>query len=114
VQGAAALQLSLFLSLVLKSAHRLPPLGAGRLFPHHPSAGQVVGRALYDGLLLPVAFAPFFAAAALQGRRPGFDDLAAYDGRLHTSLQQARRPLCGAAACRRPRCRLGRKLLSRH
>ena len=37
-----------------------------------------MGKALYEGILINAAFAPFFVAR-LQGRSPTFDDLAALD-----------------------------------
>lgn len=52
--------------------------------------GLVVGKALYEGILLDVPVAPFFVAR-LQGRRPMFDDLAALDAELYRSLVQLKR-----------------------
>ena len=52
--------------------------------------GLVVGKALYEGILLDVPLAPFFVAR-LQGRRPMFDDLAALDAELYRSLVQLKR-----------------------
>lgn len=52
--------------------------------------GLVVGKALYDGILLDVPLASFFIAR-LQGRRPMFDELAALDTELHRSLLQLKR-----------------------
>ena len=52
--------------------------------------GLVVGKALYEGILLDVPLAPFFVAR-LQGRRPMFDDLAALDSELYRSLVQLKR-----------------------
>ena len=49
--------------------------------------GLVVGKALYEGILLDVPLAPFFVGR-LQGRRPMFDDLAALDSELYRSLVQ--------------------------
>ena len=37
-----------------------------------------MGKALFEGILINVALAPFFIAR-LQGRSPTFDDLAALD-----------------------------------
>jgi hypothetical protein len=55
----------------------------GRLLLH--LAGRIVGKALYEGVLLDVAFAPFLVAALL--RRPlSMDDLPALDPALHRSL----------------------------
>ena len=50
----------------------------------------MVGKALYEGILLDVPLAPFFVAR-LQGRRPMFDDLAALDAELYRSLSQLKR-----------------------
>ena len=55
-----------------------------------PPAGLMVGKALYEGILINVALAPFFVAR-LQGRSPAFDDLAALDPGLHRSLLQVKR-----------------------
>lgn len=52
--------------------------------------GLVVGKALYDGILLDIPLASFFIAR-LQGRRPMFDDLAALDADLHRSLLHLKR-----------------------
>jgi ubiquitin-protein ligase E3 C len=46
---------------------------------------MMVGKALYEGILLDLAFAPFFITGALQGQRPGLDDLATCDPQLHRS-----------------------------
>ena len=43
----------------------------------------MVGKALYEGILINVALAPFFTAR-LQGRSPTFDDLAALDPEVWT------------------------------
>eukprot|EP00891_Asterochloris_glomerata_P009406 jgi/Astpho2/9406/e_gw1.00145.21.1_t len=76
--------------------------GDGLAYPH-PAArslpgglallelvGLIVGKALYEGLLLDVPLAPFFVAH-LQGRRPLFDDLATLDREVHHSLLQLKR-----------------------
>ncbi|KAI9172891.1 ubiquitin-protein ligase (E3) [Blastocladiella emersonii ATCC 22665] len=47
--------------------------------------GRIVGKALYDGLLVDVAFAPFFLNHWLQ-RRNLFDDLPSLDPQLYSSL----------------------------
>jgi ubiquitin-protein ligase E3 B len=53
-------------------------------------AGLVVAKALYEGVLLELALAPFFVAALL--RRPlSLDDLPALDADLHRSLLQLKR-----------------------
>ena len=52
--------------------------------------GLVVGKALYEGILLDLPLAPFFVAR-LQGRRPMFDELAALDSELYRSLMQLKR-----------------------
>lgn len=52
--------------------------------------GLVMGKALYEGILLDVPLAPFFVAR-LQGRRVMFDDLAALDAELYRSLVQLKR-----------------------
>lgn len=50
----------------------------------------MVGKALYEGILLDMPLAPF-CVARLQGRRPMFDDLAALDDELYRSLVQLKR-----------------------
>ena len=52
--------------------------------------GLVVGKALYEGILLDVPLASFFVAR-LQGRRPMFDELVTLDADLHKSLLQLKR-----------------------
>jgi hypothetical protein len=53
-------------------------------------AGMLVGKALYEGILLPdLALAPPLVMA-LQGARPGVDDLAAVDAGLATGLTAVR------------------------
>lgn len=53
-------------------------------------AGLVVGKALYEGILLEANFASFFAAALL--RHPvTLDDLPSLDKELHRSLLQIKR-----------------------
>ena len=53
-------------------------------------AGLVVGKALYDGILLDVSLAPFFVAGLL--RRPlTLDDLPSLDPALHRSLLAVKR-----------------------
>lgn len=54
--------------------------------------GLLLGKALWDGMLLGAPLAPFFVAR-LQGRRPLLDDLAALDPQLHKSLTALKR--CG-------------------
>ena len=49
--------------------------------------GMIVGKALYEGVLLDVAFAPFFVKQ-LQGRRPELDDVVSLDPEIHRSLVQ--------------------------
>lgn len=49
--------------------------------------GLVVGKALYEGILLDLPLAPFFVAR-LQGRRPMFDELSALDPEVYRSLVQ--------------------------
>jgi ubiquitin-protein ligase E3 C len=65
--------------LSISSSQVLSPLS----FPLLP--GLMVGKALYEGILVNVSFAPFFVAR-LQGRTPLFDDLATLDPELHKSL----------------------------
>jgi len=48
-------------------------------------AGSVLGKALYQGILLQVPLAPFFVAR-LQGRLPSLDDLSVLDPEVHRSL----------------------------
>lgn len=43
------------------------------------------GKALYEGILLPVPLAPFFVSS-LQGRSAHVDDLAALDPQLHKNI----------------------------
>ncbi|KAG2440299.1 hypothetical protein HXX76_004410 [Chlamydomonas incerta] len=52
--------------------------------------GLMFGKALYEGILLPVPFAHFFVAR-LQGRQPLFDDLATLDPELHKNLLMVKR-----------------------
>ncbi|KAH7617236.1 putative E3 ubiquitin-protein ligase UPL7 [Nannochloris sp. 'desiccata'] len=75
---------------------------SGQLYPHPlaqsleegPSlftlAGLVLGKALYEGILLPAPLAAFFIAR-LQGRLPTLDDLAALDPEVHRNLIQVKR-----------------------
>ena len=51
--------------------------------------GLVVGKAMYEGLLLDVALAPLFVMA-LQRRAPALEDLATLDETLYKSLLQVR------------------------
>jgi hypothetical protein len=46
-------------------------------------AGNIVGKALFEGILLNLALAPFFTRGALQGRRLTLDDLASLDPQLY-------------------------------
>ena len=52
--------------------------------------GLVLGKALYEGLLLDLPLAPFFVAR-LQGRHPCLDDLACLDADLARSILQIKR-----------------------
>ncbi|KAL4428287.1 hypothetical protein ABPG75_002376 [Micractinium tetrahymenae] len=52
--------------------------------------GLVLGRALYEGLLLDLPLAPFFVSR-LQGRWPLFDELQALDPEVYRSLMQLKR-----------------------
>ncbi|KZT59622.1 HECT-domain-containing protein [Calocera cornea HHB12733] len=47
--------------------------------------GRVLGKALYDGILVDLAFAPFFLGKWL-GKRSFFDDLASLDPELYNGL----------------------------
>jgi hypothetical protein len=47
------------------------------------AAGNIVGKALFEGILLNLALAPFFTRGALQGRRLTLDDLASLDPQLY-------------------------------
>lgn len=49
--------------------------------------GRIMGKALYEGILVDVPFAPFFLSKWL-GRASGFDDLASYDPELYQGLVQ--------------------------
>ncbi|MEW5298302.1 MAG: hypothetical protein WDW36_001442 [Sanguina aurantia] len=51
--------------------------------------GTMVGKALYEGILINAPFAPFFVAR-LQGRTPMFDDLQTLDPELHRSMAQVK------------------------
>lgn len=51
--------------------------------------GLVVGKALYEGILLDVTLAPLFIMA-LQRRPPSLDDLFTLDAALHRSLLQVK------------------------
>ena len=57
--------------------------------------GAVLGKALYEGILLDVSLAPFFVAR-LQGRRPLLEDLAGLDPALHRSLLHLKRCATGS------------------
>lgn len=50
-------------------------------------AGQILGKALYEGMLLDIPLAPFFLLQ-LQGRTLMFDDLYSLDPELHKNLLQ--------------------------
>ncbi|KAI9217099.1 hypothetical protein BC828DRAFT_411555 [Blastocladiella britannica] len=70
----------------------LPPLGESSravvnaaLAHQYDFVGRVVGKALYDGILVDVAFAPFFLNHWL-GRRNLLEDLPSYDPQLARSL----------------------------
>ncbi|PRW44359.1 E3 ubiquitin- ligase UPL7 [Chlorella sorokiniana] len=52
--------------------------------------GLVLGRALYEGVLLDCPLAPFFVSR-LQGRWPLFDELQALDPEVYRSLVQLKR-----------------------
>lgn len=52
--------------------------------------GLVLGRALYEGLLLDLPLAPFFVSR-LQGRWPLFDELQALDPEVYRSLMRLKR-----------------------
>jgi ubiquitin-protein ligase E3 C len=53
-------------------------------------AGAVIGRAMFDGVLLHAPLAPFFVAR-LQGRLPTLDDLATLDQEVWRSLVAIKR-----------------------
>ena len=65
------------IAAALPESAPLPPL----------SVGLMVAKALYEGILVNLALAPFFCGR-LQGRTPMFDDLATLDPALHRSLMQ--------------------------
>ena len=52
--------------------------------------GTILGKALYDGILLNAPLAPMFAAA-LRGKPPTFDDLATIEPQVFKSLSELRR-----------------------
>ena len=52
--------------------------------------GLILGKALFEGLLVDLPLAPFFVAR-LQGRHPCLDDLGTLDGDLHRSILQIKR-----------------------
>ena len=54
------------------------------------SAGRMVGKALYDGVLIDVAFAPFFANKIL-GHYSYLEDLPNLDATLYKSLCDLKR-----------------------
>jgi len=61
--------------------------------------GLVVGKALYEGILLDLPLAPFLVAR-LQGRRPMFDELSALDPELYRSLVQLKGYMgSGSSSC---------------
>lgn len=74
----------------------------GSLFPHPLAhtldegralftlSGLILGKALYESILLPVPLAPFFVAR-LQGRLPTLDDLEALDSEVFRSLAAVKR-----------------------
>jgi hypothetical protein len=47
--------------------------------------GRMIGKAIYEGILVDVPFAEFFLRK-IRGRRNGFDDLQYLDKELHTNL----------------------------
>ena len=53
------------------------------------ASGLLVGKALYEGILLDLALAPPLVMA-LQGGRPGLDDLASVDPGLASGLAAVR------------------------
>ena len=55
--------------------------------------GGVLGKAMYEGVLLDAPLAPTMLAR-LQGRRPALDDLAAIDPVLHQNLVYLKRLAC--------------------
>jgi len=67
------------------------PNPAGRILPENSElmqlAGKVVGKALYEGLLIEVPFAPFFLAR-IAGQPPTVSDLRVLDPVLHRSLRR--------------------------
>lgn len=62
------------------------PQGSNMLF----FLGQILGKALYEGLLIDIPLAPFFLRK-LQGQTLMFDDLATLDSELHRTLIQVKR-----------------------
>ena len=61
--------------------------------------GLVVGKALYEGILLDLPLAPFLVAR-LQGRRPMIDELSALDPELYRSLVQLKGYMgSGSSSC---------------
>jgi ubiquitin-protein ligase E3 B len=69
----------------------------GLLFPHPAAAslghglqmieflGQIIGKALYEGILLEYSFAPLFVSKLL-GRYSFLDELSTLDAELHRNL----------------------------
>lgn len=53
--------------------------------------GIILGKALYEGLLVDAPLAPFFASSVIHSRPPHFDDLATADFEIHRSLARLRR-----------------------
>lgn len=64
-------------------------LASPTLLIPHPTSGLLVGKALYDGILLNMSIAPPLVMA-LQGARPGIDDLAGVDPALAAGLAAVR------------------------
>jgi len=76
---------------VLTEAQRLCPSATSELAdPNHlrmfEFIGRMLGKALYEGLVLEVPLAEFFVLKLL-GRYPNFDQLPSLDKQLHASLE---------------------------
>ncbi|KIY95376.1 hypothetical protein MNEG_12586, partial [Monoraphidium neglectum] len=86
---AAALQPGYGLFEVAQGSGLAYPSPTAEAIPHGLAllefTGLLVGKALYEGILLDLALAPPLVLA-LQGQRPGVDDLAAVDAGLASGL----------------------------
>ena len=78
----------------LTPQQRLCPSAASELAdPNHlrlfEFVGRMLGKAVYEGIVIELPLADFFVAKLL-GRYPGFDLLPSLDAQLHASLEQVK------------------------